>query len=248
MAKISTETEVNEDNYVPVDENKLKEDQQKEYLEAVERYKRECLKSFNTTRSGDVTKKFDFSSFQSFTEAQHENKMIDTVSQAVAQAFIKSTTVMGNTVHNTVVKTFAEGTFQGCVGPSYIQPNQMNYFPLESAMAAALAAPNSQPEPSNSQASKQITTAISTATTDPIYSTPPPIPIAVQGGSAYGFPKGWNPATGYGMPPDFFTPQSAAQFDASATQPMASQSNTSSTQLMTPQQGASVTQPIAQNT
>ena len=53
MAKISTKTKVNEDNYVLVDENKLKEDQQKEYLEAVDRYERECLKSFSATRSRD---------------------------------------------------------------------------------------------------------------------------------------------------------------------------------------------------
>ena len=57
---------------------------------------------------------------------------------------------MGNTVHNAVVKTFAEGTFPGCVGPSYIQPNQMNFAPIESAVATALSAPNSWPEISNS--------------------------------------------------------------------------------------------------
>ena len=45
--------EVQEGNYVPVEEDKLKEDQHKEYLEAIERYKRECLKSYNITRSGD---------------------------------------------------------------------------------------------------------------------------------------------------------------------------------------------------
>jgi len=117
MVKIGAESEVNEDNYVPVDENKLKEDQQKEYLEAVERYKRECLKSYSITRSGDVIKKFDFPSFQPLTETQRENKMIDMISQAVVQAFIKSSTVMGNTVHNAVVKTFTEGTFPGCMGP-----------------------------------------------------------------------------------------------------------------------------------
>ena len=58
-------------------------------------------------------------------EAQCDNKMKDAVGQAVAQAFIKSATVMGNTVHNAVVKTFAEGTFPGCMGPCYIQPDQM---------------------------------------------------------------------------------------------------------------------------
>ena len=56
-------SEVDDTNYVPVEEDKLKEDQQKEYLEAVEKYKRECLKSDSVTRSGDVIKKFDFPSF-----------------------------------------------------------------------------------------------------------------------------------------------------------------------------------------
>ena len=61
--------------------------------------------------------------------------MIDTIYQAVGEAFVKSATVIGNTVHNAVVKTFTEGTFQGHVGPSYIQPDQMNFVPLEAAMA-----------------------------------------------------------------------------------------------------------------
>ena len=69
----------------------------------MEKFKRECLKSYNTTRSGDVIKKFDFPSFQPLTEAQRDNKMIDAVSQVVAQAFVKSATVMENMVHNAVV-------------------------------------------------------------------------------------------------------------------------------------------------
>ena len=77
----------------------------------------------------------------------------------------------------------------------------MNYVPLEVAMAAALSAPNSQLEASNSQASTQATTTTSTTPVDPIYSTPPSFPTAVQGGSASGYSKGWNPATGLGMPP-----------------------------------------------
>ena len=206
MVDIGDASKVNEGNYVLVDENKLKEDEKKEYLELVEKFKRECLKSYSVTRSGDIIKKFELPSFQPLTEAQHENKMIDAVSQAVAQAFVKSATVMGNTVHNVVVKTFAEGTFPGCIGPCYIQPDQMQYVPLEVSMAAALSAQNSQAETSNSQASKQATAATSTAPTAPVYSTTPPIPTVVQGGSTSGFPKEWNPATGYGMPPDSFTP------------------------------------------
>ena len=79
---------------------------------------------------------------------------------------------MGNTVHNTVVKTFAEGTFPGCVGPYYIEPDQMNFTPLETAMAAALSAPDSRPKTSNNQSSTQATTATSTSPATPIYSTP----------------------------------------------------------------------------
>ena len=143
---------------------------------------------------------------------------------------------MGNIVHNTVVKTFAEGTFPGCVGPYYIQQDQMNFAPLETAMAAALSAPNSRPETSNNQASTQASAATSTSPAAPIYSTPMHIPTAVQGGYASGYPKGWNPATGLGMPPELFTVSSAAQFNASATQPM------------TPQQSVSAAQPTTQNT
>ena len=75
--------EVDEGNYVPVDKDKLKEDQQKELREAVDRYECECLKSYSTTRSGDVIKKFDFPSFLPLTETQRENKMTDTIYQAV---------------------------------------------------------------------------------------------------------------------------------------------------------------------
>ena len=83
------------------------------------------MQSYNISRSGEVIKKFNLPSFQPLTEAQCENKMVAAVSKAVAQAFIKSATVMGNTVHNTAVKTSAEGTFPGCMGPCYIQLDQI---------------------------------------------------------------------------------------------------------------------------
>jgi len=78
--------------------------------------------------------------------------------------------------------------------------------------------------------------------------TTPRIPTAVQGGFASGFPNGWNPAIGYGMPPDFFTPPHKTQLNASATQPMTHQSDPSATQPMGSQQDASAAQPNAHNT
>ena len=57
-------------------------------------------------------------------------------------------------------------------------------------MAAALSAQNIQAGTSNSQVPPQTTTTASAATTAPVYLTTSPIPTAMQGGSAYGFPKG----------------------------------------------------------
>ena len=129
MVDITDKSAVNKENQIPVPEDKLKEEQRKEYEELVEKFKRKYLKSYSVNRSGEVIKKFNLSSFQPLTEAQREIKMMEAVGQTVAQAFIKSATVMGNTVRNAVVKTFAEGTFPGCMGPCYIQPYQMQYVP-----------------------------------------------------------------------------------------------------------------------
>ena len=96
-------------------------------------------------------------------------------------------------------------------------------------MAAALSAKNSQAEASNSQAPPQTTIITSTTPAAPIFSTPKAAPTVVQGGSASRFPKGWNPATGYGMLPDFFILQSNAQFNTSVSQPMAPQFDPSAT-------------------
>ena len=84
MVELDDPSAVNEENYVPVPEDTLKEDQRKEYEERVENFKRECLTSYSVTKSGDVVKKFSLPSFQLLTEAQHENKIMDAVGQAVA--------------------------------------------------------------------------------------------------------------------------------------------------------------------
>ena len=79
MVDITDKSAVSEENQIPIPEDKLKEEQNKEYEELVEKFKRECLKSYNVNRSGEVIKKFNLPSFQPLTEAQRESKMIDTV-------------------------------------------------------------------------------------------------------------------------------------------------------------------------
>ena len=92
MTKPKDGSAVSEENYIPVEEDKLKE--KVELDKALEAYKRECLKSFSATRGCEVVKKFDFPTLQPLTETQCENKMLDMVHQAVGHAFVNHAPVM----------------------------------------------------------------------------------------------------------------------------------------------------------
>ena len=69
MVELTDKSTVSQQNQIPVPEDKLKEEQKKEYEELVEKFKRECLKSYSVNRSGEVIKKFNLPSFQPLTEA-----------------------------------------------------------------------------------------------------------------------------------------------------------------------------------
>jgi hypothetical protein len=92
-----------------------------------------------------------------------------------------------------------------------------------------------------------MTTAASAGTTDPVYSVTPPIATTMQVGSMSVFPKGWDPATGFGMHPDFFSTPPKMQFNTLASQSIASQPDPSAVQLMVTQQDTSATQLNAQD-
>ena len=81
MVELIDKSAFSEENQIPVPEDKFKEEQKKKYEELVERFKRECLKSYSVNRSGEVIKKFNLPSFPPLAEAQRESKMIDAVGQ-----------------------------------------------------------------------------------------------------------------------------------------------------------------------
>ena len=64
MVELTDKSTVSDENQIPVPEDKLKEQQKKEYEELVEKFKRECLKSYSVNSSGEVIKKFKLPSFQ----------------------------------------------------------------------------------------------------------------------------------------------------------------------------------------
>ena len=58
-----------------------------------------------------------------------------------------------------------------------------------------------------------------------------------------GYPAGWNPTTGLGMPPEFMIPSPSKQPSTSASQLMNKQDSASASQLTQPQDTAPTSQP-----
>ena len=75
---MSTEqkAEVSEWNQIPIEKEHLKEEQKAELKAALEDYERRCLLSFSTNRSGEVIKKYDFSTLPPYNESQNEDRMV----------------------------------------------------------------------------------------------------------------------------------------------------------------------------
>ena len=124
------------------------------------------------------------------------------VHQAVGHAFVSHAPMMTNSVHNDVVKTLAEGTFQGYTRTSYQQPGQMNFTPVGPATITP-------PMTSQSQSDGSIGSTQPTNTTLPpqfnaIFTNSTMMTSSVQGGSMSGYPLGWDLATGLGMTPGSF--------------------------------------------
>ena len=64
----------------------------------------------------------------------------------------------------------------------------------------------------------------------PVYTNSTPMATQAQGGFMTGFPVGWNPATGYGMPPEYMMSSAAIQPSSSDSQPMNQQAYVSAPQ------------------
>ena len=70
-------------NQVPIDKDKLKDEQKAELKAATDAYEQWCLLSFRTNRSAEVIKKYDFPTLSPYDEVQKEDRMVHMVNQAV---------------------------------------------------------------------------------------------------------------------------------------------------------------------
>jgi len=99
------------------------------------------------------------------------------------------------------------------VGPTYHQASQMIFAPTGLATAVPLVNLQTQAE-----GSVGVTQLIST-TAPPqlalVFTISTPMATHAQGDFMTGFPAGWDPTTGLGMPPEFFIPSTVGQASSS---------------------------------
>jgi len=125
--------EVSEQNQIPIDKEKLKEEDKAELKAITDAFEQQCLLSFSTNRSGEVIKKFNFPTFVPYEEAQKEDRMIHQMNQAIGHAFVNHAPLMANHIHNAVLKTLQDRGIPGFMGPAYYQGSQMVFSPVGSA-------------------------------------------------------------------------------------------------------------------
>ena len=154
--------------------------------------------------------------------------MVHMMNQAIGQAFMNHAPIMANYVHNAVLKKLQDRGMLGFVGPAYQQASQMVFAPTGSAIETSPIDPQAQPEGDIGAAQPIGTTASSQFA--PMYTNSTPMATHAQGNYMKGFPVGWNPATGFGMPPEYMVSSSAGQPSSSASQPMNQQVNASAPQ------------------
>ena len=70
----------------------------------------------------------------------------------------------------------------------------------------------------------------SATSVQPIFTSPTPLTTSVQGGFVPRYPVGWDPASGLGMPPEFFIPSIVGQTSVSTSLPTSQQASASTSQ------------------
>mgnify|MGYP007000527826 CR=1 FL=1 len=132
--------------------------------------------------------------------------MIHQMNLVIGHTFVNHAPIMANYVHNAVLKTLQDRGTPGFVGLAYHQTSQMVFSPAGSATGIPQIDPQAQVEgkvldvqPISTVASTQI---------PPVYTNSTPMATYAQENLMSGYPAGWNPTTGLGMPPEFMIPSS----------------------------------------
>ena len=144
--------------------------------------------------------------------------MVHLMNQAIGQAFLSHALIMSNSVHNAVLKTLQDRGMLGFVGQAYQQASQMVFSPTRSATDTSPVDPQAHAD-ENTVDAHPISTAAPTQF-PPVYTSSIPMATQAQGSCMLGYPVGWDPTTGFVMPPEYMIPSPTGQPSSSASQPM----------------------------
>ena len=143
---MSTEekVKVSPQNQISIDKHNLKEEQTTELKAPTDAYEQQCLLFFSTNRSGEIIKKYDFPTPPPYDESQKEDRVIHLMNKAIGQANVNHAPIMGNYVHNAVLKTPQDRGMPGFVGPAYQHASQMVFSPTGSVTGTSQIDPQAQ--------------------------------------------------------------------------------------------------------
>ena len=79
---MSKKVEVSGNNQIPINKEKLKEEHKVELKALTDAFEQRCLLSFSTNRSGEVIKKYDFSTLPPYDESRKEDRMMHLMNQS----------------------------------------------------------------------------------------------------------------------------------------------------------------------
>ena len=168
--------------------------------------------------------------------------MIHQMNQAIGHAFANHAPLMANHIHNVVLKTLQDSETPSFMGPAYYQGSQMVFSPIGLASGTSQIDPQAPADEGVIDA-QPISTVASTQI-PPVYTNSTPMATYAQGSFMSGYPAGWDPTTGLGMPPEYMIPSPTGQPSTSASQPMNQQVNASAPQPTHPQDTAPASQPV----
>ena len=97
----------------------------------------------------------------------------------------------------------------GFVGPTYQQACQMVFSPTGSATETSPVDP--QAHANGNIVDAQLISIAAPTQFLPVYTNSTPMATHAQGSYMPGFPVGWDPTTGFGMPPEYMMPSPTGQ-------------------------------------
>ena len=149
--------------------------------------------------------------------------------------------IIANHVHNAVIKTLQDRGTPGFVGPAYQQASQMVFSPTGSSIGTSQIHPQAQTD--EGVLDVQPISIVASTQFPHVYTNSTPMVAYAQGNFMAGYPTGWDPTTGFGMPPEYMIPSPTGQPSTSASQPMTQQDNVSAPRPTQPQDTAPTSQP-----